>query len=283
MTTETKEEILPLVEEFEGKPKLWISISSADQYEKCPRSYKFAKIDKLPKKRSEHTDVGNFVHETLQLLHNALNVDSTIEPMGEIKKIAAELWPKYADFISPAGLIKSKTQLKAYYDYNQKHGWPKVLSTEEKFSIRLSKDVQFSGIVDRFDEIDDELNNPMVEITDYKTGKSSYLDSFQLAAYGLYLRKRNPELSKKYKGAYLVLGEGPKKVDYVFTDKDVDKAKKELLETANEIMSDQTWTPKPTRLCDYCDFKDACPEAYGKPNLTQIGRTSFKTKEEKAG
>lgn len=97
----------------------------------------------------------------------------------------------------------------------------------------------------------------------HNTGQSKYLDKFQLQVYGMHLKNLFPEI-QEYDGVYLVLPEGPKKLSYRITLGDVEEAKEDIIKTAEQIATDKTWDPKPTFLCKYCDYYDACPDGWGK-------------------
>jgi CRISPR/Cas system-associated exonuclease Cas4 (RecB family)/uncharacterized protein YaaR (DUF327 family) len=111
----------------------------------------------------------------------------------------------------------------------------------------------------------------------HNTGKSKYLDKFQLQVYGLHLKTIDPDI-KEYSGKYIVLPEGPKELSYTFTMADVEEAKQDVLKTAEHIATDKTWDPKPQFLCKFCDFSDVCPDSWekrGSNNLVKIGRASM--------
>lgn len=97
----------------------------------------------------------------------------------------------------------------------------------------------------------------------HNTGQSKYLDKFQLQVYGMHLKNLFPDL-QEYDGVYLVLPEGPKKLSYRITLSDIEEAKDDIIKTAEQIATDKTWEPKPTFLCKYCDYYDACPDGWGK-------------------
>lgn len=92
----------------------------------------------------------------------------------------------------------------------------------------------------------------------HNTGKSKYLDEFQLLVYAFALWHVYPDL-KRVRGSYIVLGEGSKVIPYSITKTDVGRCITEITKVAGMIRSDQSWEPRPTRLCSYCDFHDACP------------------------
>jgi hypothetical protein len=79
----------------------------------------------------------------------------------------------------------------------------------------------------------------------------------------MHLKNLFPDI-QEYDGVYLVLPEGPKELSYRFTLGDIDEAKEDVIKTAESIATDKTWEPKPTFLCNYCDYYDACPDAWGK-------------------
>lgn len=94
-------------------------------------------------------------------------------------------------------------------------------------------------------------------VVTHNTGKSKYLDEFQLLIYCLYILTEHPELDSA-KGEYLALKEG-KKIDYTFTRTDIERAVNEIQKVARDIREDRTWDPKPQFLCKWCDFKEYCP------------------------
>ena len=96
-------------------------------------------------------------------------------------------------------------------------------------------------------------------IIDYKTTKNAqYLDEFQLLVYGLWLKREYPDI-KEFRGSYVLLRHGSKLKSYDFNAEDVDQIEKDLISYASKIREEDTWTPVPHRLCNWCDFKSICP------------------------
>lgn len=96
-------------------------------------------------------------------------------------------------------------------------------------------------------------------IPTHNTGKSKYLDEFQLLVYGIHLLDKHPDV-ERFKASYLVLKED-KVMSYIFTKTDVDRIKNKLLAVADAIRNDKTWQTKPQFLCEYCDFNKICPDS----------------------
>lgn len=115
-------------------------------------------------------------------------------------------------------------------------------------------------------------------ILTHNTGKSKYLDEFQLLVYGIYLLDAHPEL-EHFKGTYIVLSEN-KEIPYTFTRTDVERCKAEILDVAKQIREDKTWDPKPQFLCSYCDFEAICPATIAANEARTDGWVQHSKKEE---
>ncbi len=100
--------------------------------------------------------------------------------------------------------------------------------------------------------------------TSHNTGKSKFLDEFQLVIYALALMAEDPSITR-VKGSYLALAEGCKTIPYSISKTDVDRCRDEIVKISNQIRSDKTWETRPTRLCNYCDFKAVCPAMVAEP------------------
>lgn len=233
--------------------KLKISASAIKTYTQCPRKYYFTYIEKLPKKKWPHIELGNFVHDVLETFHNKMR--DNLQPR--------ELWGKVMGEICRSSLPKfkltaeqkstAKGMLDTYLSKLRSDGMPTVLYNEKEFTIELPDNIVLRGYIDRVDEEVDCLS-----IIDYKSGKSRHLDEFQLLVYALAIWKEFPNVPR-IKGSYIVLGEGCKTMPYAISRTDTDRCVGEITKVAGLIRSDQTWEPRPTRLCSYCDFEAACP------------------------
>lgn len=233
---------------------LKLSASAIKTYKQCPRKYYFTYIEKLPKKTWPHTELGNFVHKSLELFH--INIKD--------KPLAPSEWPNAlqdcckqaikAHALTPEQKINAKGMLKTYLSNLVESGLPNVLSNEKKFEISLKDNIIIRGFIDRVDRDSDKD----FHIVDYKTGKSKYLDAFQLLVYALAIFNEYPNLDR-IKCSYIVLSEGSKVIPYNFTKTDVERVVNDIVQTGEQIRTDKTWETRPQMLCAYCDFEAACP------------------------
>lgn len=241
--------------------KLKISVSASKTYVQCARKYFYSYIERRPSKPQEHLHLGKFVHATLEDFHNAMMEDKDLDWAATLtEKFKAQLTTLNKDGtgleypLLPESKQRAHEMLVTYLGMLRKDGMPEVLSNERSFAIDLGDNIVVRGFIDRIDR--DKEGGYIVR--DYKTGRSKYLDEFQLLIYCLPLLEDEPDL-EIFKGDYIMLGENSKHLPYTFTRTDVDRAVAKIKKIANQIRTDQTWDPKPSFLCGWCDFEDICP------------------------
>lgn len=241
---------------------LKLSASAIKTYEQCPRKYYYTYIDRLPRKDWPHFKLGNFVHAALEDFHNALLEDPNQERKPLLLEICRKRLPEFQLDHSQKEAVKP--MLNDYLHLLNTKGLPDVLVNEQGFNFNIDGDILLRGYIDRIDR-DSERD---YHIVDYKTGKSKYLDEFQLLVYGLYLRNKHPDL-KSFRGSYLALSEGAKMISSTFTTTDLDRCEMKIKKVANQIRTEQAWETKRQFLCDYCDFKEVCPAFAKKDNADE--------------
>jgi len=263
---------------------LKLSTSSIKTYEKCPRNYYYRYILKpeIEQKEWDHLALGNFVHDVLEFFHNVLkkHPDKNRPQLmgfcckkkeGE-KDRHGELKFKMSDEVRKV----AKSIMKDYLALLDETGLPDVERNERSFNIHLEEDLIIRGFIDRQDNglialgSNDSPDKKL--ILDYKSGKSKYLDDFQLLVYGIPLMDEDLEL-ETYEAGYLMLKEKMKMITYTFSRQDVEKVKEKIRQAARSIREDTTWEPRPQFLCKYCDYVNICDAAHG----------SFKNKTAKGG
>jgi len=233
-----------------------LSASAVKSYEQCPRKYFFNYIQKAPKKQWDHFDLGNLCHKTLEIFHEVYIREGTKKrSLGKIMSYAFSVARQDFKHVTDQMLAEAKDMLADYLKAVKKNGMPVVKGVEASFKFNITDDILIRGFVDRLDI----LKDGRFRIIDYKTTKNvKYLDDFQLLIYGIWLKEEYPHV-EAFKGAYVLLRHGSKLKEYDFNMEDVERVKKELIEYAQKIRDEDQWTPIPTMLCNWCDFKEICP------------------------
>ena len=243
---------------------LKLSASSIKTYEQCPRKYWYNYIDKpeVPIKEWDHLTLGNFVHEVLEHFHNILKKHKKRDQRKLMEYVCKEREKEMGKDGGPKFKLNEELRkqirgmLMSYLEYLEENGVPNVQSNERRFSVYLDEDLLVRGVIDRIDlGVGDDPTR--FHVVDYKTGKSKYLDEFQLLLYGIPLLEENPDLDI-FKGSYLALKEDMKWLSYDISRTDVENVKEKIRSVARQIREDSTWQPKPQFLCRYCDFESIC-------------------------
>ena len=179
--------------------------------------------------------------------------------MAKIMKIAFQKqWDKMetkSKKLSAEIVNEAKKLLRDYIKGLKTNGLgSQILSLEKDFTLPLNEKYNLRGIIDRLDMDFDGLYH----IKDYKTNKSAkYMKDSQLKAYGIYLTNEYPDIDR-FRGSYIMLRFNGMNISFDFNREDVEKEKKRLIEMGDRISEEERWITKPSRLCDWCDFKNPC-------------------------
>lgn len=234
-----------------------LSASRAKTFEQCPRKYFYNYIEHLPTKEWDHLELGTYAHAALEIFHRLVKEGST-EPLRKLMGIASsEAFRQMTErgrSLPDEQLREAKAMLADYLSKLEENGIPNVLEVEFPFTIPLNDLYDLTGVIDRIDRDRDGV----LHIVDYKTSKNAkYMEPFQLNTYGLYLSEKFPG-TERFRASYIMLKLGCQALTYEFTTEDVAKCRAKLVKYADRITSEERWIAKPSRLCDWCDFKDVC-------------------------
>lgn len=242
----------------EKKPDLTLSASRVNTFRQCSRKYYYTYVAKLPRKDWPHFDLGTLVHGSLEHFHENFKKDGDQLNLKKIMKISFKTQKDEMmkeKILSNEILLEARNLLLEYLTKMETDGiGSRIISLEEDFDIKLTENINVAGFVDRID-LD---NDGVYHIKDYKTNKNGkYMKPFQLCVYGIHLMNKYPEVDH-FRGSYIMIRLGGSYISYDFNKEDVEKCKKELIKCASLIMDEGRWIPKPSKLCDWCDFKDPC-------------------------
>lgn len=259
------------------------SFSQLTAFETCPLQYKYQFVIKIPQDKGRASfSFGKSIHNTLLELFKKIKnaIDSTKSqatlfsaPAGKISTkpviTLEEIYAFYDRFWidewyeskedREKHYSAGKKILKEFYE-RHKDNWPNPLFLEQPFSFTID-DITIKGRIDRIDAIDNTNNPSKVEIIDYKT--SHYKDKLTLKNKKQLLIY---QLATEFQGlkpvelSYYYLDENRQdKFSFLGSEKDLEKTKKWIVETAHTIKkSDFPANPGPFT-CGFCDFKKICP------------------------
>jgi RecB family exonuclease len=254
------------------------SYSRLETFEKCKLKFKYRYIDKIipeiPKSIEAH--LGTVVHSTLEWLYIKV-IAGVIPSMDDVISKYSEKWTE--EYV-PNMLIVNKFMTEQNYfnkgltfliDYYYKHQpfKEKTIATEKKIELLLdeSGEKKLVGFIDRL--VHNEENDEF-EIHDYKTAntlpsREELEKNRQLALYSIAIKEEfGKEKKVKLVWHYLAHNE---KISIIKTNQDLENLKAEVITLINEIEQTKHFPPNPSRLCDWCEYKDMCPSYSGQKKL----------------
>lgn len=239
-----------------------LSVSKLKTFEDCKAKFKFSYIDKLPKKEWEFHSFGKFLHAVLENFH-LHHRDAPDAPLNILMKEA------YVKAKEPyeAKLTKEKVKevwelcfvyLKQISEKRKSNTLSDFLAAEKEFNINIDNTILLNGFIDKIQLDSDKI----IHVADYKTSKNdSYLknDFFQLKTYAYVMFLTDPTL-QKVRTSYVMARMNFKEIVKEFTFDDVKEVEDYYLEKAALMKAEAAFKPKPSRLCDYCDYLELCPD-----------------------
>jgi RecB family exonuclease len=262
------------------RKSLDLSVSKVKTFKDCPAKFRYTYIEKLPRKEWEHHIFGTFLHEVLETFHQTI-IEGSTDPdhlimtlsfKESLKNFGAKLTKKAKD--EAWAIIKSYLML--IKSQKEEQILPIVKNVEKGFYIDIDGKVLLNGYIDRVQNDSDGI----LHVADYKTTKNKkYLknDWFQLETYAFVLFLEDPNL-QKIKGSYILLRHNFEFITKEFTRDILSSTESSFLKYAEQILSEKIYRANPTRLCDYCDFKDVCKDGkrfLGKNDIVKYGQKDW--------
>jgi len=153
-----------------------LSVTGLNKYLKCPMSFYFETILKVPTARNKYMGFGRAMHRALEMYYDAVNnkTDEGAKTLIEHFRIGMKHHKShFTDLEYKDMMYYGEQTLTAYYEANIK-GKPAAKSyiLEAKIKEAHYKHVPIKGVLDRVDILSDG-----VEVTDYKTGNFAKTDT----------------------------------------------------------------------------------------------------------
>ncbi|GII00032.1 recombinase RecB [Planobispora takensis] len=252
-----------------------LSPSRAGDFMTCPLLYRFRVIDRLPEPPSPAAVRGTMVHSVLERLYDLPAPARTVaaaldlvEPQWE-RLLAEE--PAYGEMFAgererAEWLAQARTMLERYFTLED----PRVLEPAERelyVEVVLDDGLMLRGYIDRLDV----APTGEVRVVDYKTGSApgpsfEAKALFQMKFYALVLWRLHGSVPRLLQLMYLggageILRYAPDEADLRATERKV----RALWKAIERALDTGEWVARPSRLCDWCNYKDLCPEYGGTP------------------
>ncbi|OYT42841.1 MAG: hypothetical protein B6U88_02745 [Candidatus Aenigmarchaeota archaeon ex4484_56] len=245
------------------------SYSRLSCFEKCPLKFKFKYIDNIEITRETvEAFLGNIVHKTLERLYR----DLKFQKQNSLEELLTYYNSQWIKNWSNSVLIVRKEYSEenfrkmgeqyitdyynTYYPFNE----GKIVALEKKITFNLDEEGKYKlqGYIDRL-----MFNKGVYEIHDYKTNFDLPFDEIlkqdkQLPLYAVAVINKYPDV-KKVRLIWHFLSVNKEVVIEKKKD-ELEKIKKETLALIKKIESIKEFKPKKSKLCDWCEFKEFCPE-----------------------
>lgn len=269
------------------KSKLY-SHSRLSTFEQCPFRYKLKYIDKIKPliEKTIEAHLGSAVHDTLEWLYNSVK-EKKLPTLDEVINYYAVKWQD--SYTNDTLIVKKELSQKDYFnkglqflvDYYTKHQpfEDGTISTEEKIVIDLDKEGKYKlqGFIDRL------VYNPEkkeYEVHDYKTAnnipsKEKVEKDRQLALYSIAIKEKyGYDKNVCLVWHYLAHNQ---KICSNRTNEQLHTLKKETIKLIKEIESTSIFPTSKSILCEWCEYKEQCPEFGCRPPRTdkQTGLNIF--------
>ena len=245
------------------------SYSRLKCFEQCPQKYKFQYIDKIRTEAKETIElfIGKRVHDTLKKLHQDImrQKNNTLDNLIDFlrrewrRKWNGSIVIVKKSFNQEDYLRMAEQCIINYYHryYPFNHG--RTIALEKRILVNLddSNDCKLCGYIDRVAKTDDGC----YQIHDYKT--SSRLPSTedirkdkQLALYAICLKERYPYI-KNVRLVWHFL-KFNKEIVPTSSEGELNELKQNTVSLIGKIESAIDFPTKPSRLCNWCEFKPIC-------------------------
>ncbi|MCA0335962.1 MAG: PD-(D/E)XK nuclease family protein [Actinobacteria bacterium] len=252
-----------------------LSPSRAADFKQCPLLFRFRTIDKLEGPPSPAAARGTLVHSVLEHLFDLPAPERTPEAA---RALLPERWaaltterPELIEMIEASDDLDDVTWLDDAASLVER--WfeledpTRLEPAERELYVETEVDgLTLRGYVDRLDVAPDGA----MRVVDYKTGRSpgerfEGKALFQMKFYALVLWRLRGQVPRMLQLVYL--GDG-QVVRYVPDEQDLRSLERNLKAVwAAVVRAAETgdFRPRTSRLCNWCDFQEFCPEFGGTP------------------
>lgn len=239
------------------------SPSQLNTFVQCPKMYWFKHVERLEveRKPAPHLVFGNAIHAALDGSYRLPPEQRSSERAAQIFREAWKRDPMRADAFADRederswGLKGLELLDKVAQSGDFQTTVPRAL--EDWAQVNIEGERQLFGKVDR---VDDHPSGDGVIVIDYKTGKCRIAedglgDELQAQVYALAVQASLKVAVREVRFIFLEA-----ETERLWEPTELDEIEAELMRLVDEIEATTDFSPRPSRLCSWCDYLDHCPE-----------------------
>jgi len=255
------------------------SHSRLSTFEQCRLKFKFKYLDKIETlDKTIEAFLGKIIHNTLEWLYLQIK-EKKIPSIEEIINYYSNNWEENYD--ENIRIVKKNTTIEDYFNkgiqfilgyYTKHHPFKdNTLEVEKKILIDLDSEGKYKiqGFIDRLVH---NLERDELEIHDYKTAnnlptKEKIEEDRQLALYSIAIKELYQDKETILIWHFLAHNI---KICSKRTNEQLEKLKKDTLNLIKEIESTSEFPPQESILCNWCEYKNICPQFKPKNQTLDI-------------
>jgi putative RecB family exonuclease len=246
------------------------SHSRLSSFENCPKQFEFRYIQKVPSEtESVEAFVGKRVHEILERLYLFVG-RGQVPGVEKVVDRYQKLWEETYD-ADRVRIVREGTPLsfyrelgesclRSYYLRHYPFDADETLGLEKRVVFPLDEAGRYKmqGIIDRISRARDGA----IEVHDYKTGarvpSQKRLDQDrQLALYQIGLAREYGQ-DKPFRLVWHYVAKNVIRTS-TRSPEDLDALRTETIQRIDEIQAAETYPPRRSALCGWCEYKQRCP------------------------
>lgn len=252
-----------------------LSPSRAADFKQCPLLFRFRTIDKLEAPPSPAAARGTLVHEVLEHVFDLPAEQRT--PQAAVA-LLPERWealtrerPELSEMLAAATDLDDRSWLddaealvRRWFTLEDP---TRLEPAERELYVEAEVDgLTLRGYVDRLDVAPDGA----MRVVDYKTGRApgerfEGKALFQMKFYALVLWRLRGRIPQLLQLVYLGDGQIVRHVPDEAELRSLERNLQAVWAAITRAARTGDWRPQRSRLCDWCDFRDLCPEFGGTP------------------
>lgn len=254
-----------------------LSPSKVASFTTCALAFRFSAIDKLPEPPSVPATKGTLVHAALERLFTRPAEERTLPTALTAVDEAFELLrttPDYTDLgldrEQEAAFLDDAEQLVRGYFRLEDPRRIHPIGLELQLAVDLGG-LTLRGIIDRL-ELDDAGE---LVVTDYKTGRvpHEHHEQARLGGVHFYAFLCEQYLGRRPARVQLLYLAEPAAITTTPTEQSVralERKVRAVWAAIERACEQERFQPRPSRLCDWCAFRDRCPAFGGRPDADPV-------------